>query len=564
MCVCLGGADDSFAMRSRPCGRFCLPAPISSPAGGVDSEADPMDPPKRGVLCVKQFSNEPVMDYSVDADRAAMEEALADVRAQLGRNYPLIIGSRRIDARREIASVNPSRHEQVVGHVAQADTAEADAAMDAAWNAFGMWCRMPAEARASTILRLAGVMRRRRLELAAWLVLEVSKNWSEADADVAEAIDFCEFYAREAIRYGQMNLVHPHPSEINMQRYIPLGVGVIISPWNFPLAILTGMTVAAVVTGNTVIVKPANTAGVIASKFMEMAEEAGIPDGVVNYLPGSGASVGGYLVQHPKTRFINFTGSKDVGVHINQTAAMARPGQTWIKRVIAEMGGKNCIIADDSADLESAASDIVASAYGFQGQKCSACSRVIAVDTVYDEVLERARVLTERLSLGPAAGNPNVASVIDERAHRSIMEYIDIGAREGRVVIGGHGDRSEGYFVEPTIIADVDPGARIAQEEVFGPVVAFMRARDFDHAIEMANSTEYGLTASVYSRSRHHVESAKDAVHVGNLYVNRGCTGALVGVHPFGGFNMSGTDSKAGGPDYLLLFQQAKSISEAV
>ncbi len=232
--------------------------------------------------------------------------------------------------------------------------------------------------------------------------------------------------------------------------------------------------------------------------------------------------------------------------------------------MIAEMGGKNCIIADDSADLESAASDIVASAYGFQGQKCSACSRVIAVDTVYDEVLERARVLTERLSLGPAAGNPNVASVIDERAHRSIMEYIDIGAREGRVVIGGHGDRSEGYFVEPTIIADVDPGARIAQEEVFGPVVAFMRARDFDHAIEMANSTEYGLTASVYSRSRHHVESAKDAVHVGNLYVNRGCTGALVGVHPFGGFNMSGTDSKAGGPDYLLLFQQAKSISEAV
>lgn len=513
---------------------------------------------------MKQFSNEPVLDYSLAANRAAMQEALANVRSGLGRHHPLIIGSRRIDTSREIASVNPSRHKEVVGYVSQADVAEADAAMDAAWNAFGMWSRTSAEARASTILRLAGIMRRRRLELAAWLVLEVSKNWAEADGDVAEAIDFCEFYAREAIRYGRMNPVCSHPSEINTQRYIPLGVGVIISPWNFPLAILTGMTVAAVVTGNTVIVKPANTAGVIAAKFMEMVEEAGIPDGVVNYLPGSGASVGDYLVGHPRTRFINFTGSKEVGLRINQAAAATRPGQIWIKRVAAEMGGKNCIIVDDTADVESATEGIVACAYGFQGQKCSACSRVIAVDAVYDEVLERARILTEKLSLGQAEGNPNVASVIDEKAHRSIMEYISIGAREGRVVIGGHGDRSEGYFIEPTIIADVDPGARIAQEEIFGPVAAFMRARDFDHAIEMANSTEYGLTGSVYSRTRRHIESAKDTFHVGNLYVNRGCTGALVGVHPFGGFNMSGTDTKAGGPDYLLQFLQAKSISEAV
>jgi len=526
--------------------------------------SDPQGPPEKGVWCMRQFSNEPVKDYSVAASQAAMKEALAAVQAQLGRHYPLIIGSRRIDTRREVGSVNPSRHEQVVGHLAQAERAEADAAMDAAWNSFGMWSRVPTEARALSVMKLAAVMRRRRLELVAWLVMEVSKSWREADADVAEAIDFCEFYAREAIRYSQMNAVHPHPSEINVQLYIPLGVGVIISPWNFPLAILTGMTMAAVVTGNTVIIKPANTAGVIAAKFMEMVEEAGIPDGVVNYLPGSGASIGDYLVQNPRTRFVNFTGSKDVGLHINQAAAVAQPGQIWIKRVVAEMGGKNCIVVDDDADLESAATGIVASAYGFQGQKCSACSRAIVVDAAYDEMLERVRALTERLSLGPAVDNPDVASVIDEKAYRGIMEHIEIGSLEGRLVAGGHGDASLGYNIEPTIIADVNPRARIAQEEVFGPVLAFMRARDFDHALEMANDTEYGLTASVYSKSRLHIERAKERVHVGNLYVNRGCTGALVGLHPFGGFNMSGTDSKAGGPDYLLLFTQAKSISETV
>lgn len=545
-------------------GVFALCDPSRSMREVPGTYSDPQGPSEKGVWCMRQFSNEPVKDYSVAANRAAMEEALAGVQAQLGGHYPLIIGSRRIDTPREVPSVNPSRHEQAVGYVAQAERAEADAAMDVAWNSFGMWSRVPAEARALSVMKLAAVMRRRRLELVAWLVLEVSKNWREADADVAEAIDFCEYYAREAIRYSQMNAVYPHPSEINMQLYIPLGVGVIISPWNFPLAILTGMTVAAVVTGNTVIIKPANTAGVVAAKFMEMVAEAGIPDGVVNYLPGSGATIGDYLVQNPRTRFINVTGSKDVGLHINQVAAVAQPGQIWIKRVVAEMGGKNCIVVDDAADLESASAGIVASAYGFQGQKCSACSRAIVVDAAYDEMLERVRALTERLSLGPAVDNTDVASVIDEKAYCSIMECIEIGSREGRLVTGGRGDASLGYNIEPTIIADVDPRARIAQEEVFGPVLAFMRARDFDHAIEMANDTEYGLTASVYSKSRLHIERAKGRVHVGNLYVNRGCTGALVGLHPFGGFNMSGTDSKAGGPDYLLLFTQAKSISETV
>ena len=541
-----------------------LLAAISRPVAELYTETDPSGPLEKGVLLMNRFSNEPLVDFSVAANREAMERALDDVRAQLGRNYPLIIGSTKVDTERKVASVNPSMHRQVVGYVAQADAAHVDAAMDVAWNAFDTWRTVPAEARASTILRLAAIMKRRRLELAAWLVLEVSKNWIEADADVAEAIDFCEFYAREAIRYNLMNPVHPHPYEINVQRYVPLGVGVVISPWNFPFAILTGMTAAAVVAGNTVIIKPANTAGVIAAKFMEMVAEAGIPDGVVNYLPGSGASIGDYLVQNPRTRFINFTGSKDVGLHINKTAAATQPGQKWIKRVVAEMGGKNCIIVDEHADLDAAAAGIVASAFGFQGQKCSACSRAVIVDKVYDEVLGKACALAEKLSVGPAAGNPNVASVIDEKAHLSIMEYIDIGACEGRVVVGGKGDRSEGYFVQPTIIADVDRNARIAQEEIFGPVVAFMRARDFDNAIEIANSTDYGLTGSVYSTSRLHIEAAKDSMHVGNLYINRGCTGALVGLHPFGGFNMSGTDSKAGGSDYLLLFMQAKSISERV
>ncbi|MEA4885003.1 MAG: L-glutamate gamma-semialdehyde dehydrogenase [Clostridia bacterium] len=512
---------------------------------------------------MKQFSNETLTDWSSPANRARMQAEMASVGSQLGSDYPLIIGEKRVATPRKQASLNPCNHRQAVGYVSRADVALAEEAMSAAWRAFDSWKKTTAEARAASVMKLAAVMRRRKAELAAWLVFEVAKNWTEADADVAEAIDFCEFYAGEMLRYSQMNPVMPHHAERNVQRYIPLGVGVVISPWNFPLAILTGMTTAAVVAGNTVIIKPANTAGVIAAKFMETIDEAGFPPGVINYLPGSGAEIGDYLVAHPHTRFISFTGSKEVGIRINKLAACISQGQVWIKRVVAELGGKDCIVVDETADLESAAQAIVKSTFGFQGQKCSACSRAIVVDSVYGEVLDRVLDLTARLTSGPAIENNDVNAVIDEHAHRSIMGYIGIGSQEGRIVIGGSGDAAAGYYVEPTVIADVLPGSRVAQEEIFGPVLSFIRARDFDNAVDIANGTQYGLTGAVFSRSRMRLERASDEMHVGNLYLNRGCTGALVGVHPFGGFNMSGTDSKAGGADYLLLFMQAKAISEA-
>ncbi len=493
-----------------------------------------------------------------------MTNALEVVKTQQGKDYPLIIAGQRVETERRVASVNPCAHEQVVGYVAQADRAQAELAMEEAWRAFETWSKVSAEGRVATVLRLSAIMRERKAELAAWLVLEVGKNWAEADADVAEAIDFCEYYAREMIRYEGLTQVYPHPEERNVQRYVPLGVGVIISPWNFPLAILTGMTIAAVVTGNTVIMKPANTAGVIAAQLMDLAEEAGFPPGVINYLPSSGGTIGNYLVEHPRTRFVNFTGSKDVGLHINEVAARRQPGQIWIKRVVAEMGGKGCIIVDETADVEKAAMGIVKSAFGYQGQKCSACSRAIVVDSVYDEVLEKVSEMAARLGVGEAAANFDINAVIDEKAYKNITNYIKIGRNEGNLVFGGGGDPGTGYFIEPTIIEDVSPHARIAQEEIFGPVLAFIKARSYDHAVEIANYTEYGLTGSVYSRSRTRLEMAKEKVHVGNLYLNRHCTGALVGFHPFGGFNMSGTDSKAGGPDYLLLFMQAKAISEGM
>ncbi len=511
-----------------------------------------------------QFSNERLLDFSVPANHDRMTNALALVEEELGRYYPLIIAGKHMETEGRVTSFNPCVHKQAVGYVAQADKAHAELAMDEAWRAFETWRKVPAEGRVATVLRLSAIMRERKSVLAAWLVFEVGKNWVEADADVAEAIDFCEYYAQEMIRYEGVNRVYPHPAEQNTQRYMPLGVGVIISPWNFPLAILTGMTTAAVVSGNTVIIKPANTAGVIASKLMELVEEAGFPPGVINYLPSSGRTIGDYLVQHPRTRFINFTGSKGVGLKINEEAAKCRPGQMWIKRVVAEMGGKDCIVVDETADLDEAAIGIVKSAFGYQGQKCSACSRAIIVDSVYDEVLEKVCKLTSELTVGEARINCDVNAVIDDKAYDRILDYIEIGHKEGRIAQGGDSDSSLGYYIEPTVIEGVSPCARVAQEEIFGPVLAFSRANSYDHAVEIANCTEYGLTASVYSKDRMRLETAKDNVHVGNLYLNRHCTGALVGVHPFGGFNMSGTCSKAGGPDYLLFFMQAKAISEAM
>lgn len=513
---------------------------------------------------MEPFRNEPLTDFRNPAACQAFEAALNQVRAAFGRTYPLIIGGERLTPGDVFASRNPADPAQVVGWVAQADAAAAEKAVQAAAEAFGEWSRVPAAERARVLYKTAAVVRRRKHEFSAWMVFEAGKTWAEADADTAEAIDFLEFYGREAERLAEPQPLIRIPGEDNELSYIPLGVGVIIPPWNFPLAIMAGMTSAAVAAGNTAVLKPASPTPVIAAKFLDALEEAGLPEGVVQFVPGPGRIVGDILVEHPLTRFISFTGSREVGLRINELAARTAPGQKWIKRVIAEMGGKDAIVVDRNADLEQAAEAITASAFGFAGQKCSACSRAIVHRDVYDAVLERVAGLAGRLAVGdPADPQTAVGPVIDEAAYRKIVQYIGIGQTEGKLVCGGaEGEPQGGFFIPPTVIEGVAPKARIAQEEIFGPVVAFHRADSFEQALAYANDTDFGLTGAVFSRSRKHLELARRTFHVGNLYFNRKCTGALVGVHPFGGFNMSGTDSKAGGRDYLLLFTQAKVVSE--
>ncbi|HEY8348082.1 MAG TPA: L-glutamate gamma-semialdehyde dehydrogenase [Symbiobacteriaceae bacterium] len=508
------------------------------------------------------FRPEPLSDFTDARVAAAFQEAIDTVGRQLGRHYPMRIGGRRVDAPAQIVSVNPSRPDQVVGYAARGSRAEAEAAVQAALAAFPEWSRTPAEVRARILFKAAAIMRRRRHELSAWISYEVGKNWAEADADTAEAIDFLEYYGREMLRLAAPRELVRLPGEENHLVYRPLGVGVIHSPFNFPLAILTGMTAAAVVTGNTVVVKPSVEAPVVAAKFFDVLEEAGLPDGVANLLYADPAEVGDYLTTHREVRFINFTGSREVGCHIYELAAKVQPGQVFLRRVIAEMGGKDAIIVDGTADLESAVDGIVTSAFGFSGQKCSACSRAIVTADVYDQVLAAVTERTQALRIGPAtARETDVGPVAAERFQKKVMDYIRIGCSEGRLITGG-GTRPGGYYVEPTIFADVSPTARIAQEEIFGPVLAFIRAADFDEALRIANSTAYALTGSVYSRNRNHLERARREFAVGNLYFNRKCTGALVGAHPFGGFNMSGTDAKTGGPDYLLLFTLGQTVVE--
>jgi len=512
---------------------------------------------------VAPYNHEPFTDFTLEENRLAFEEGLRIVDAYLGQDYPLRIGSEKVVTEDKIVSVNPSKKEEVIGRVSKANRELAEKAMQAADKAFQTWRKSKPEMRADILFRAAAIVRRRKHEFSALLVKEAGKPWREADADTAEAIDFMEYYGRQMLKLKDGMPVESRKIEYNRFAYIPLGVGVIISPWNFPFAIMAGMTTAALVSGNTVLLKPASTTPVVAAKFMEVLEEAGLPAGVVNFIPGSGAEVGDYIVDHPRTRFISFTGSKEVGIRIYERAAKVNPGQIWLKRVIAEMGGKDTIVVDREADLELAAQSIVASAFGFSGQKCSACSRAVIVEGVYDEVLERAVALTKQLIVGdPAQYGTYMGPVNDEGAFQKVMSYIEIGKQEGKLMTGGEGDNSKGWFIQPTIFADVAEDARIMKEEIFGPVVAFCKAKDFNHAIEIANNTEYGLTGAVISNNREHIEKAREDFHVGNLYFNRGCTGAIVGYQPFGGFNMSGTDSKAGGPDYLLLHMQAKTTSE--
>ncbi len=510
------------------------------------------------------FRNEPFVDFSRSDNAHAMKAALVHVGDLLGQEYELVIGGERIRTSGKIESHNPARPSQVVGIHQKAGAEHAELAMQAALHAFETWQYVAAEERASLLLRAAEIIRERKFEFCAWLTYEVGKNWGEADADVAETIDFLEFYAREALRLARSAPPISYPGERNELLYIPLGVGAVIPPWNFPFAIMAGMTSAAIVCGNTVVLKPSSESPTIAARFFEVLEEAGMPPGVVNFCPGSGATFGGAIVKHPKTRFIAFTGSKEVGLEIHATAAQTQPGQIWIKRTILEMGGKDSIIVAADADMDKAVEGVVASAFGFSGQKCSACSRAIIEEEIYDVFVERVRERVAELTIGDPATNPNMGPVVSHGAMQTILQYIEIGKQEGRLVAGGEALETpeKGYFIAPTVIADVAPKARISQEEIFGPVLALIKAKDFEDALAIANNTEYGLTGAVYSTDRTSLDLARQQFHVGNLYFNRKCTGAMVGAHPFGGFNMSGTDSKAGGPDYLYLFTQAKSVAE--
>lgn len=510
-----------------------------------------------------EFRNEPFTDFSKEENAQAMRTALAKVKSELGREYPLVIGGERIKTDGKLESINPANRKEVVGRFQKATKELATQAVEAAFAAFQTWKKRSGEERANLLFRVAEILRERKHELSAWMIYEVGKTWAEADGDTAEAIDFCEFYAREMLRYAAPHPLTNNPGEENRLEYIPLGVGAVIPPWNFPLAIMAGMTSASFVTGNTVVLKPSSDAPTIAFKFFEILEEAGLPPGVVNFMTGSGAEVGDVVVDHPKTRYVAFTGSKEIGLRINERAAKPQPGQIWIKRVVAEMGGKDAIIVAEDANLDDAATGIVQAAFGFQGQKCSACSRAIIDAKVYDPMLEKIVAKTAQIKVGdPSDTSTAMSAVINEKAFRTITDYIEKGKAEGgRVISGGGSDGEQGFFIEPTVIADVKPGDTIEQQEIFGPVLAVIKANDFDDALKIANDTEFGLTGALYSADEAKLERARDEFHVGNLYLNRKCTGALVGVHPFGGFNMSGTDSKAGGRDYLLLFMQAKSIA---
>ncbi len=516
-------------------------------------------------MTTETFRNEPLTDFSKPENKKAQEAALAQARSQLGREYPLIIGGKEIKAPSQFKSTNPADHSEVIGVFQKATPELAVQALEAGWEAFETWKKTDARTRADYGFKAAEIMRRRRFEVNAWMILEAGKSWVEADADTAEAIDFLDFYAREALRYGADQPVTPVPGEKNRAFYIPLGVGISIPPWNFPMAILTGLTSAPWIAGNCVVLKPASATPMMGWLYMEIIREAGVPAGVVNFLPGPGAIAGNTLVEHPRTRFIGFTGSMEVGLGINAKAAMHREGQIWIKRVVAEMGGKDGIVVDSETDLDKAADGVLTSAFGFQGQKCSACSRAIVVESVYDEFVKK----LQAKAAGITQGNPEdpantMGPVIDKNAYEKIMSYMDVGRKEGKLLVGGEGDSSKGWFVKPTIFTDIPATGRLAQEEIFGPVLAVVKAKDWKDALAIANNTVYGLTGAVYTDNPEKLKEAVDEFYVGNLYLNRKCTGALVGGQPFGGFNMSGTDSKAGGRDYLLLFLQAKAVSQKV
>ncbi|MCX6151759.1 MAG: L-glutamate gamma-semialdehyde dehydrogenase [Ignavibacteriales bacterium] len=511
------------------------------------------------------FKNEPICNFGDPKIYKKQIDALKLVQKKLGKTYEIVIGGKKIITEQTLTSFNPSNKDEVVANFYKGTKELADFAVKEAAKKFEQWKYVPAEKRVEILMKAAQIAKKRRFEINAWMIIEAGKNFIEADADTAEAIDFMEFYAREMLRYAAKQPITPIKGEKNELVYLPLGVGVVVPPWNFPFAILVGMSSAAIVTGNTIVLKPSSDTPMMGQLFFEIMKQAGLPGGVLNFMPGSGAEVGDTLVAHPLTRFISFTGSMEVGIHINKLAAEVQPGQKWLKRVVAEMGGKDSIIVDSEVkNLDNAVSGVVASAYGFQGQKCSACSRVIVDAKVYDKFIVKLKEEVDKIKVGPAKDNYPAGPVIGASAERTILKYIEIGKQEGKLLCGGEKVEGNGYYIKPTVIVDVDPMARISQEEIFGPVLAVIKVKNFDDALKIANNTNYGLTGAIYTKNRTKLERAKKEFFVGNLYLNRKCTGALVGGNPFGGFNMSGTDSKAGGRDYLLLFQQAKAISEKI
>ncbi|MDR3629688.1 MAG: L-glutamate gamma-semialdehyde dehydrogenase [Desulfocapsaceae bacterium] len=510
----------------------------------------------------ERFQNEPVADFSRTEVRQAFGQAIARVRQELGRIYPLSIGGKDVRTEDLLPSVNPAAPDEIIGQVCQASGREIDLAIQAARTAMPAWAAFTAAERARFLFRAADLARKRVFTLAAWQVLEVGKQWAQAQADVAEAIDFLEYYGREAMRLSAPQRMGQAPGELNHLLYRPRGITAVIAPWNFPLAISCGMSAAALAAGNPVLFKPAGPSSVVGHGLARLFEEAGLPAGVFNYVPGRGKEIGDTLVEHPDVAIIAFTGSMEVGCHILNRAAACRPGQPQIKRVIAEMGGKNAIIIDDDADLDEAVRQVIASAFAFQGQKCSACSRVIVVAPIYDRFIDRLIQAADSLAIGPAEDPAHfLGPVIDGQARDRIMEYVRLAKEEGRILLCREVP-DKGYYVPLTIVEGITPEHRLAQEEIFGPVLAVMKVGDINQALDWANSTRFGLTGAIFSRSPSHLEKARKAFNVGNLYLNRGCTGALVERQPFGGFKMSGIGSKAGGPDYLLQFMEPRLICE--
>ena len=510
------------------------------------------------------FSNEPFTDFSSLEQQQAFALSLTKIESPvLGKSWPCWIDGKEVRSVATFTTHDPGEITRVIGTFPLLSEADANRAVEAAHSAFPEWADTPVAERAKIFFAAAQKMRERKHDFSAMLCFEVGKSWAEADGDTAEAIDFLDYYAGQMLRMGKPQPVTPVIGERNQMIYIPLGVGAIIPPWNFPLAIMAGMASAAMLAGNTIVLKPASQSPLVAGMFVNLMHECGLPRNVLNLITGPGSKIGSALVQHKLTRFISFTGSRDVGLWIFDQSSKTKPGQIWMKRLIAEMGGKDSILVDKDCNLEAAVDAVFASAFGYQGQKCSACSRAILHQDIYDEFVKRLIPKVEAIQMGHPKQRTNyMGPMVDAAAQKKTLEYIETGKQEGTLLAGGTTGPKSGYYVRPTVIGDVAPDAKISLEEIFGPVLALIRVKDFEEGLTVANNTEYGLTGSLFTTNEQHKAIARRRFHVGNFYINRKCTGALVGAHPFGGFNMSGTDSKAGGPDYLLQFLQAKTISE--